>query len=78
MDSLPVFSRLNSLSNDNFLDWSKLKAFADDNIILTEKWKFGLGQVENMVRKGEMACPTIIQKPPFVRVFESRNGVIKS
>ena len=26
---------LNSLPNDNFLDWSKLKAFADDKIDVT-------------------------------------------
>ena len=28
---------LNSFPNDNILDWSKLKAFADGKINLTEK-----------------------------------------
>ena len=41
--------------NDKFLDWSKLKAFADDKIILTQKLKFLLGTVENIVGKGENA-----------------------
>ena len=30
-----TFSSFNSLPNDNFLDWSKLKAFADDKIDVT-------------------------------------------
>ena len=46
---------LNSLPNDNFLDWSKLKAFADDKTNVTEKMKFVLGRVINIVRKGENA-----------------------
>ena len=37
-------SNLNSLPKDNLLDWSKLKAFADDEIYVTEKLKSGLGQ----------------------------------
>ena len=28
-------NHFNSLQNDNFLDWSKLKAFADDKINVT-------------------------------------------
>ena len=48
-------SSLNSLPNDIFLDRSKLKGFADDNLNLAEKLKFALGQVENIVRKGENA-----------------------
>ena len=46
---------LNSLPNDNFLDWSKLKVFADDKINVNEKFKFGSGTVENIVGKGENA-----------------------
>ena len=30
----------NSLPNDKILDWSKLKAFADDKINMNEKLKF--------------------------------------
>ena len=33
---------LNSLSNDKILDWSKFKAFADDNMNVNEQLKFGL------------------------------------
>ena len=32
--------RVNCLPNDKIIDWSKLKAFADDNINITEKLKF--------------------------------------
>ena len=41
----------NSLSYDNFLDFSKLKAFADDNINMAEKLKFVFGRVENRLGK---------------------------
>ena len=39
----------NSLPNDNFLEWFKLKAFADDKIKVAEKMKIGLGGIENIV-----------------------------
>ena len=39
----------NPLPNDKFLDCSKLKAFADDKINVTEKLKFVLGTVENSI-----------------------------
>ena len=42
-----------SLPNDKFLDWSKLKAFADDKINVTKLHKFFLGLAENIVGKGE-------------------------
>ena len=44
-----------SLPNGNVLDWSKLKAFADDKIDVTEKLKFAFGRVDNFVGKGENA-----------------------
>ena len=34
-----------------FLDWSKLKAFADDKLNLAEKLKLVLGRIENIVGK---------------------------
>ena len=37
--------RVNSLPNDKILDWSKLKAFADNKINVTEKLKFVLERV---------------------------------
>ena len=44
-----------SLPNDKFLDWSKLKAFADDKINVTAKLNFDMGMVKNLVEKGENA-----------------------
>ena len=38
-----------------FFDQSKLEAFADDTINVTQKLKFVLGRVENIVGKGENA-----------------------
>ena len=45
----------NFLPDDKILDWSKLKAFADEKINETEKMKFVFGRVENIVGKGENA-----------------------
>ena len=45
----------NSLSNDKILDMSKLKAFADDNLNVNQKSKYGSGRIENIVGKGENA-----------------------
>ena len=50
-----LWYRLNSLPNDKILDWSKLKAFADDKSNVTEKMKIVLGRIENIVGKGENA-----------------------
>ena len=46
----------NSLSNDKFLDWSKLKEFADGNLKFDENSRKFSKQVENTVGKGEIAC----------------------
>ena len=46
---------VNPFPNDKFLDWSKFKAFAEDEIIVTQKLKVVLGRVENIVGKGENA-----------------------
>ena len=45
----------NSLPNVKILDRSKLKAFAEDKINVTEILKFVLERVENIVGKGENA-----------------------
>ena len=45
--------RVNCVPNDKILDWSKFKAFADDNINVNEQFKFGLRRVENIVEKDE-------------------------
>ena len=47
-------SRL-TLPNVNILDWSKIKACADDKIEMTENSKFVLYRLENIVGKGENA-----------------------
>ena len=61
---------VNSLPHNKILDRSKLKAFADDKLNATEKLKFVLGRVENIVGKGENAgyqhfllFPQCFQKP---------------
>ena len=46
---------LNSLPNNKFLDCSKLKAFADDKINMTQKLKYDLERIGNIVGKGENA-----------------------
>ena len=46
---------LNPLPDDKMLEWSKLKACADDKLNLAVKLKFVLGMVENIVGKGENA-----------------------
>ena len=54
MSKMLSFSKeFDSLPNDKILDWSKLKAFLDDNLNVYEKLKFALGRVENIVGKGE-------------------------
>ena len=63
---------VNSLPNDKILDWSKLKAFADDLIRVMENLKFVLGRAESIVGKGENAgyqhfllFPQCFQKASF-------------
>ena len=48
---------LTLLPNGKILDWSNLKAFADNKIKMTEKLKFVFGKVENIEGKGENADP---------------------
>ena len=49
----PVSRLLTLYHMTKFLDWSRLKAFADDNLNLAETMKFVQGRVENIVGKGE-------------------------
>ena len=42
-------------TKQQFLDLSSLKAFVDDTKV-TQKLKFDLGRIENIVGKGENAC----------------------
>ena len=76
-------SSQNSLPG-KFLDRSKLKAFADDRIKVTEKTRFVLEMIENIMGKGENAgyqhFLTIFSKGfiKFFKVIESQDCVVKS
>ena len=75
---------LTSIPNDKFLDWSNLKAFADDKIIMIEKVKeILLVRVENIVGKGENAgyqhfllCFQMFSKGFYFNVVKSRDCVV--
>ena len=67
---LPLF--INSLPNNKTLDWSKLKAIADNKINVNGKLEFDMGRVENLVEKKENAgyqhfllFPQCFQKASF-------------
>ena len=49
------FTFFDSLPNDKIVDWSKLKAFADNKIKALEMMIFVFDRVENIVGKGENA-----------------------
>ena len=47
--------KVNFLPSDKIVDWSNLKASADDKTCVTEKLNFVLGTVEKIMGKGENA-----------------------
>ena len=55
IETLKKFDVVKILTIRQILEWSNLKAFADDKINVTEKLKFVLGKVENIAGKGENA-----------------------
>ena len=57
------------------LDWSKLKAFADDKINVNQILKFVLERVKNIVGKGEKAGHQYFLLSPqcFPKVYFSRS-----
>ena len=72
MNSLPI--------NDKILDWSKLKAFADDNMHFNENLKLVMGRIENIVGKREnvgyqhfFPFPTMFSNAFSFRVVKSQN-----
>ena len=76
---------LNPLLSNKILDYSKLKAFADDKINVAKMMISLSDRVENIARKGENAgyqhfllFPQCFQKTFFFRVVKSRDFVIKS
>ena len=52
---LQYIKALNSLSSDKILDWSKLKAFADNKMKLAKMVIFVFGRAGNIMGKGENA-----------------------
>ena len=67
----------NSLPYNTILDLSKFKAFADDKIKVTQKFKFTFRRIENIVGKGENAgyqhfllFPQCFQKLSFPEVLK--------
>ena len=65
-----------TLSNDKILDWSKLKAFADNNINLTRKLKLDLEWIENIV--GNVLSPQWFRQANLYRVVKYWDCVVKS
>ena len=74
---------INSLPNDNFLDWTKFKAFADDKSNVAKNLIFLFDRVENIVGKGENAgyqhfllFSQCFQRPSFSRLRLFCEGLI--
>ena len=59
-------SLFNSLPNDKFLDWSKVKALADVKINVTEKQKFVLVRAEKIIGKEKMLVVSIFSFSHYV------------
>ena len=73
----------NSLPNDNILDWSKVKAFADHNINVTKILKFVLGNGRKHSGKRRKCWlpafspfPTMFSKDFFFRVVKSQDCLV--
>ena len=72
------------LSNNKILDWSKLKALADDKINVSEKLKFCVGKGRKHCGKRRKCWlpafspfPTMFLKSFFFKVVKSRDLVVK-
>ena len=78
---LPIFHAffeflLSPHQTTNFLDWYKVKAFADNKINVTKKLKFVIGRVENCVGKGGNAgYQMLVSKGFFSKVVRCHNCV---
>ena len=75
---------LNSLPNEKNLDWSKLKASAENKMNLNEKLKLVSGRVENIVGKGEntgyqhFLVFSMFSKASSFKIVKSLDYVVKS
>ena len=79
-EKLDIFSSydLNSLSNKEILDQTKLEAFADNKFQSGSKGAIFLDRVENIIGKGENDGNHDVFKNLFLWVAKSRDGVVKS
>ena len=73
-----------SLLHDNILDWTKLKAFSDDEIRASQKMKFMTVRVENIAGKGRKCWlsafspfPKMFSRAFFLRAVKTRYCVVK-
>ena len=76
---------LNFLPNDKMLDWSKLKAFADDKINVNEKSEIWFGKGRKHCGKRRKCwlpafspIPTMFSKSFLPKIVKSRDCVVKS
>ena len=69
---------INSLPNDKILDWSKLKAFADDKINVLKMMIFIFDRIENIVGKEENAGYQHFLLFPQSFQMALHSGVIKT
>ena len=73
-----------ALTNDKILDWSKLKAFADDKLKVAKIMTSVLDSVENIVGNGENAGyhsffpPQCFHKRLLFGIVKSQDCVVKS
>ena len=77
------YASFNSLPNNKILDWSKVKAFADDKFKVAETRISVFDRVENIVGKGENAgyqhfllFPQCFQKASWV--IKCQDYVVRS
>ena len=84
-ETLRFFGTGLTLPNNNFLDWTKFKAFADDKLNASKIMISLSYRVEKIVGKGENAglpafspFPTMFSMGFFRRVIKSRYFVVKN
>ena len=70
---------INSLPNDKILDWSKLKAFADDKFNIVKIMEIVVNNTENIVGKGENAAYQhfLLFQQCFLKGMHSRDCLVK-
>ena len=78
-----AMSKIISLPNDNFLDWSKFKAPVEDKIDVTQN-SICLGKGRKLFWKRRCwlrafsPLPKMFSKAPFLKVVKSRDSMVKS